>query len=79
MNLTFPTITNRVYTVLYSNSLIGTYLPLASGIVGTGGKITVTDDGSVTGSAPQGDGAPFLPSASALALMKPCKRCRVAA
>ncbi len=53
MNLTFPTITNRVYTVLYSNSLLGTYLPLASGIVGTGGSITVTDDGSVTGSSPK--------------------------
>ena len=53
MALTFPTITNRVYTALYSNSLNGTFLPLASGIVGTGGKITVTDDGSVTGSVPR--------------------------
>ena len=52
MTLTFPTTTNRVYTVLYSNSLTGTFLPMASGIVGTGGKITVTDDGSVTGSVP---------------------------
>lgn len=52
MNLTFPTTTNRSYTVLYANSLNSTFLPLASGIVGTGGQITVTDDGSVTGSVP---------------------------
>ena len=53
VNVTFPTITNRVYTVLYSNSLTGTFQPLASGLVGTGNRITVTDDGSVTGSAPR--------------------------
>ena len=52
MNLTFPTTTNRVYTVLYANSLGDRFQPLASGIIGTGGSVTVTDDGTVTGSAP---------------------------
>lgn len=52
MNLSFPSIRNRVYRVLYANSLTGTYQPLASGVVGTGGILTVADDGNVTGSAP---------------------------
>ena len=52
MNLTFQTIKDRVYRVLYSNNLASPFLPLASGIIGTGNVVTISDDGSVTGSLP---------------------------
>ena len=52
MNLTFPTIKDRIYTVLYSTNLAGSFQTLSTGIIGTGATMTVTDNGSVTGSLP---------------------------
>jgi hypothetical protein len=52
VNLTFPTIRDRMYQIYYSNSLNGTWLPAGSAIAGTASNITYIDNGTDTGSPP---------------------------
>jgi hypothetical protein len=50
--LQFATLRDRVYHVLYSNSVAGPWQQAGPDIAGTGGQASYVDDGSGTGSAP---------------------------
>jgi len=53
VSLTFPSVRDRIYQVLYTSSLTGGIWTQAGGnISGTGSAITYVDDGSGTGSPP---------------------------
>lgn len=53
VSLQFPTLRDRVYHVLYSNSLAGgIWQQAGSDIAGTGGQVTYVDDGRDTQTAP---------------------------
>ena len=54
VKLTFSTIPNRLYRILYSNVMNGTWLQAGPDIVGTGLGAEYTDNGAHTGSPPIG-------------------------
>jgi hypothetical protein len=54
VKLTFSTIPNRIYRILYSNVVNGTWLQAGGDIVGTGSGAEYTDNGLHTGSPPSG-------------------------
>jgi hypothetical protein len=52
VKVSFGTIRDRVYHVLYSNAVNGTYQQAGPDIAGNGSTIDYTDDGMATGSPP---------------------------
>lgn len=58
MQVSFPTLPQRTYQVLWSADLL-TWHPGSAVLSGTGGTQTWTDDGTITGSAPGGSGKRF--------------------
>lgn len=52
--LSFPTMRDRTYAVLYSTSpgSAGTWTQAGNALIGTGSKMTWTDNGSLTGGSP---------------------------
>ncbi len=51
--LSFPTIKDRIYDVQYTNNLGTTaFQTMGSDILGTGGTVSILDDGTATGTAP---------------------------
>jgi hypothetical protein len=52
VNLTFSTIHDRSYQILYAGSINGPWMPAGNAISGTGSMTTYIDDGTDTGSPP---------------------------
>jgi Alpha amylase, catalytic domain/Glycosyl hydrolase family 57 len=52
VTLTFSTIHDRMYQILYSNSLTGSWLPAGNAMLGTASTMNYIDNGNDTGSPP---------------------------
>ncbi len=52
VNLSFPSITNRLYQIVYSSSPAGPWTNAGSALWGTGSNMIYTDNGTDTGSPP---------------------------
>ena len=59
VQVTFPTIKNREYRVVYTANPTGTWFPASSYMIGTGDSMTWTDTGETTGSHPDLAGQRF--------------------